>query len=55
MEYTDKELNERIILHQKNLQHLKSQRSNIDKTIKHEKEQLDRWVEIKKSRQRKLF
>jgi hypothetical protein len=55
MEYTDNELNERIANHQKNLEHLKSQKSNIDKTIKLEKEQLDRWVEIKKSKQIKLF
>jgi hypothetical protein len=55
MEYTDRELQSRIELYQKNIDYLKEQKSNISKIISEEKKRLDYWQEIKRSRQIKLF
>lgn len=55
MQYTAKELDDRIILHQKNIDELTRQKSRISRRLSDEKEKLKHWEEIKETQQEKLF
>ena len=55
MEYTNKELDDRIDLCQKNIKELSKQKSRISRVLSDEKQKLGFWEEIKKSQQEKLF